>query len=182
MINSIYTCLFNIDKSLRQAFSGVLNSELVQDNFVQIMLMIDQYLLNGVPCFNETNVLAGLVCPYGVTDKITEKLIGKAKEYETKTLSNYIRESQSTYDGYKYNDENIEGSYQVLFDFIDYLDVSCDRYVFIYKLRLFNILSKVCHSDIEITSQVLSNIELNILLNIPFNVIDFTLDDAVITK
>jgi hypothetical protein len=91
------------------------------------MLMIDQYLLNGIPCFNEVNVLAGLICPYGMTDKITEKFIGKAKEYETKTLSNFVRESQTNYDCFRYTNESIEGQNQLLFDFIDNLDLSYDK-------------------------------------------------------
>ena len=91
------------------------------------MLMIDQYLLAGIPCFNDVNVLAGLVCPYGMTDKITEKFIGKAKEYETKTLSNFVRKSQTTYDLHKYINDNVEGTYQLLFDFIDYAELSYDK-------------------------------------------------------
>jgi hypothetical protein len=40
----------------------------------------------------------------------------------------------------------------------------------------------MCHSEIELTSQIITNVEINILLNIPFNILDFTLDDGVITK
>ena len=87
--------------------------------------MIDQYLLNGTPIISDVNILAGLICPYGLSDKITEKVIGKAKEYDTRTLSNYIRESQSNYDSYKYTNET--ESCQILFDFVDYLDITYDR-------------------------------------------------------
>jgi hypothetical protein len=117
----------NIDKALRLAFGGVVNTELIRDNFVQIILMLDQYLLNGTPSFSEVNVLAGLVCPYGMTDKITEKFIGKAKDYDTKTLSNFVRDSQMGYDTYKYNNECFEGNNQLLFDFIDYVEFTYDK-------------------------------------------------------
>jgi hypothetical protein len=91
------------------------------------MLMIDQYLLGGVPSFNEVNVLSGLVSPYALTDKITEKFIGKAKEYDTRTLMNYVRETQTGYDNYKYINENIELEYKILFDFIDNIELICDK-------------------------------------------------------
>jgi hypothetical protein len=48
--------------------------------------------------------------------------------------------------------------------------------------RLFNQLHKICYSDIEVTSQLSDNVELNVLLNIPFNVIDYSLDESVSTK
>ncbi len=91
--------------------------------------MIDQYIINGVPIVSDLNILAGLICPYGLTDKITEKVIGKAKEYDTRTLSNYIREAQSAYDGYKYTNE-VEQC-QILFDYIDYLEITFDKYRYI---------------------------------------------------
>jgi hypothetical protein len=39
------------------------------------MLMLDQLFIGGVPGFSEINVLAGLVSPYALTDKISEKFI-----------------------------------------------------------------------------------------------------------
>lgn len=159
---------------MKLAFNNNVTIDNIRDNFVQIMLMIDQYLVNGVPVINEVNVLAGLICPYGVTDKITEKVIGKAKEYDTKTLSNYTRETQTSYEGYKYSNENIDINYQILFDYIDYLDIVCDKG--------FNQINKTCYSEIDVSSQLLTNVELNLLLNIPFGILDFSVDESVLTK
>lgn len=76
---------------------------------------------------SEINVLAGLICPYALTDKITEKFIGKAKDYDTKTLLNYVNATQANDDTYKYQNENVQSSYEILFDFIDYLELTCDK-------------------------------------------------------
>ncbi len=90
--------------------------------------MLDQYLLNGIPILEDENVLAGLISPYELTDKITEKFIGKAKEYDTKTLSNFISESQQNYGNYIYTDESQYSEFRILFDFIDYIELTCDKY------------------------------------------------------
>ena len=90
LIDSIYSILETINKTLQQAFDFNLTVDSVRDNFVEISLMIDQYLLNGVPVINEVNALSGLVSPYNFKDKITEKFIGKAKDYDRRTLLNYV--------------------------------------------------------------------------------------------
>jgi hypothetical protein len=41
---------------------------------------------------------------------------------------------------------------------------------------------KTCYSEIEVLSQIEANIELNLLLNIPFGVLDFSVDETVNTK
>jgi hypothetical protein len=112
---------------LRLAFGGIVNTDLIRDNFVQIMLVVDQYLLNGTPCFSDVRVMAGLVCPYGMTDKITEKFIGKAKDYDTKTLSNFVQATQTTFDIFKYDDMAFETNNQLLFDFVDYVELTYDK-------------------------------------------------------
>jgi len=50
--------LDKIEEILLKAFDGNLTLDIIRDNFVQILLMIDQFLLNGVPVFEEENVLA----------------------------------------------------------------------------------------------------------------------------
>jgi hypothetical protein len=127
LIISVYKILENINQSLLQAFDNNLSVELIRDNIIDIMLMIDQYLICGVPVFNDVNILNSLIMPYKLTDKITEKLVGKAKDYETRTLCNFIFQTQTGYDGYKYLDENVRGNYEILFHFIDYLELTCDR-------------------------------------------------------
>jgi hypothetical protein len=174
LISSFYNILQNVNKILLQALDNNLSADLIRDNFVEITLMIDQYLLSGVPIICDSNALSALVSPYKLKDKISEKFIGKAKEYDTRTLLNYIRESQMSYDNFKYNNENIKSNYEVLFHYVDYLELSCDRY--------FNQLSKNLSTEIEVYSQMPYNIDLNLLLNLPFNVFDFSVDDGVITK
>jgi len=127
LITSAYQILENINKALLQAFDNTISIELVRDNLIDITLMVDQYLLCGVPVLNDVNVLSSLITPYKLTDKITEKLIGKAKDYDTKTLSNFLAQTQTSYNGYKYLDENIKQHYEILFHFVDYLELTCDR-------------------------------------------------------
>ncbi len=117
----------NIEEILLRAFDGNITLDIIRDNFVQILLMLDQFLLNGVPVFEEENVLAGLISPYEITDKITEKFIGKAKDYDTKTLANFLRESQVNYENYIYTDETSYSEYRILYDFIDYIELNCDK-------------------------------------------------------
>jgi hypothetical protein len=127
LINSVYKTLETIRNALLQSFDNNLTIDNINDNFIQISLALDQYLINGIPAITEPNVFAGLISPYDFTDKLTEKVIGKAKEYDTKTLANYVRERQTTYDSSTYNNENFEGRDEILFDFNDYLDLICDR-------------------------------------------------------
>ena len=129
MLISIYKILENIHQSLLQAFDNNVSAEIIRENIIDITLMVDQYLICGVPVLNDVNVLSSLIAPYNLTDKITEKLVGKAKDYETKTLTNFFSQLQTSYDGYKYLDENVRGNYEILFHFIDYLELICDRYV-----------------------------------------------------
>lgn len=127
MINSLYNTLEKIEEILLKAFDGKITLDNIRDNFIQILLMIDQYLLNGVPILEDENVLTGLISPYEITDKITEKFIGKAKEYDTKTLSNFVKDSQINYENYIYTDENYYTEYRILYDFIDFIELNCDK-------------------------------------------------------
>jgi len=127
LVSSLYKTLDKIEEIILKAFDGKINVDYIRDNFVQIILMLDQFLLNGVPLFEEETVLSGLINPYDYTDKITEKIIGKAKDYDVKTLGNFVRDSQVNYENYIYTDENQYSEYRILFDFIDYVDMVCDR-------------------------------------------------------
>ena len=127
MVSSLYKTLDKIEEIILKAFDGKITLDNIRDNFVQIILMLDQFLLNGVPIFEEETVLSGLITPYEITDKITEKIIGKAKDYDIKTLANFVRDSQINYENYIYTDENQYSEYRILFDFIDYIELVCDR-------------------------------------------------------
>lgn len=127
LITSVSKILETINSTLMQAFDSNLSVELIRDNIIEIMLMIDQFLISGVPVFNEVNALSGLISPYNFKDKLTEKFIGKAKEYDTRTLLNFVRDTQTSYENFKYLNENIKNNYEVLFHFNDYLELSCDK-------------------------------------------------------
>lgn len=126
LIPSVYKILENVKNAIKQSIL-ILNSELIRDNFINITLLIDQYLLKGYPIFNEMPVLSSLICPNSITDKITEKFVGKVKEYDTRTLSNYMKELQINHEGFKYNDETNYAVYEILFDFYDFIDCTVDK-------------------------------------------------------
>lgn len=89
--------------------------------------MIDQFLLKGIPIFNEIPVLCSLICPNSLTNKITEKFVGKVKEYDTKTLNNYMKELQINDEGYRYSNETTFPAYEILFEFYDFFDCTVDK-------------------------------------------------------
>lgn len=49
-------------------------------------------------------------------------------------------------------------------------------------LRHFNQMSRTGNCEVNILSQLMSNVEMNILFNIPFEISDFSLNEAVLTK
>ena len=71
--------------------------------------------------------MSSLICPNSLTNKITEKFVGKVKEYDTKTLYNYMKDLQVNEEGYKYNNETTFSTYQILFDFYDNLECTVDK-------------------------------------------------------
>lgn len=174
IIPSLYKILETIDQSLKLAFKNEVKADLIKDNAILILLMIDQFILCGIPLFVDSNILEELVKPYAITDKISEKIIGKAKYYDTKTLSNYIKDRQIYQHVYKYNDEIRSINPKIYFDFNDYIDLSADK--------AFNILNNSCLSQLEILAEIPKNTPLNMLLNIPYEVLNFTIDDNVLTK
>ena len=122
--------MYRVLETIRNAIHASLNEincESIRDNFIHILLMIDQYITDGVPTFNEENVLASLISPIDLTDKITENIIGKNKDYNTSTLNNYLREIQTGYDSFKYKNDNIVGNYQLLFNYRDNLELVYDK-------------------------------------------------------
>ena len=90
--------------------------------------MIIQYELKGIPIFNEIPVLSSLICPNSLTNKITEKFVGKVKEYDTRTLNNYMKDLQINDEGFKYSNETAFAAYEILFDFYDFIECTVDRF------------------------------------------------------
>ena len=122
--------------------------------------MLDHYIPNGIPLLSDQNVLTTLVTPYKLTDKIGEKIIGIAKTYNTVTLDAYVNNAQieMNADFIKYRDELCKSLPQLLFDYIDYVTLTCDK--------KFNVLNNTCYSEINIKSDLPNNTPINILLNI----------------
>ncbi len=174
LIPSILSTLKSIHLSISQAFDCQITTDNIRDNMVEISLMIDQYIINATPVLSDINTLSSLISPYNFKDKLTEKFIGKAKDYDTRTLSNCIRETQTTYDTYRYTNENIRNNYEILFHYNAYVEMTCDRN--------YNQINKIIHSEIDVFSQIPGNIDLNLLLNIPFNILDFSVNESVQSK
>jgi len=126
LILSIFKILENLKDAIKQSLL-VLNTDNLRDNFINITLLIDQFLVKGYPIFNEIPVMSSLICPNSLTNKITEKFVGKVKEYDTKTLYNYMKDLQVNEEGYKYNNETTFSTYQILFDFYDNLECTVDK-------------------------------------------------------
>ena len=125
--------------------------------------------------------MSSLICPNSLTNKITEKFVGKVKEYDTKTLYNYMKDLQVNEEGYRYNNETSFSAYEILFDFYDNLDCTVDRYLSNIKNRNFQIISKTISSDIMVKSNYLANVDCTLLLNVPFDYLDFTFDNSIKT-
>ena len=175
-IPSYNTILSNLNHTLTTAFKTSPTPTLIRDNIILILLMIDHYIPNGIPLLSDQNVLTTLVSPYKLTDKIGEKIIGIAKTYNTITLDAYVNNAQieMNADFIKYRDELCKSLPQLLFDYIDYVNITCDK--------KFNILNNTCYSEINIKSDLPNNTPINILLNIPYEIISCSVDNSVNTK
>jgi hypothetical protein len=138
--------------------------------------MLDHYIPNGIPLLSDQNVLTTLVTPYNLTDKIGEKIIGIAKTYNTVTLDAYVNKAQieMNADFIKYRDELCKSLPQLLFDYIDYVTLTCDK--------KFNALNNTCYSEINVKSDLPNNTPINILLNIPYEIVACSVDNSVHTK
>lgn len=91
-------------------------------------MSLDQFLLNGVPVINDIHLISSMISPSMIADKISEKLIGKVKEYECNTLVNYLDGTQSSNDLFnKYVNDYSDINNQLLFDFIDNLELTLDK-------------------------------------------------------
>jgi hypothetical protein len=123
---SIYKILENLKESIKQSL-GIINTDNLRDNFINITLLVDQFLVKGYPVFNEISVMSSLVNPNSLTNKITEKFVGKVKEYDTKTFNNYLKELQMNDEGYKFNNETAFAAYELLFDYYDNLECTLDK-------------------------------------------------------
>lgn len=165
LITSIIKILDSIVYALKSNF------ELTKDNLiankVNILLMLDTYLLKGTPIFNENSVLSSIVDPYDVVDTFTEYYIGKAKSFESRALISFARETQIAY-GYPYFLNPVlksKGQEKILVDFIDL--VSNANYDSMFQLQHCELGSKL-----KINYLVGSRIDAGISINIPFRVVN----------
>ena len=63
-IPSYHRILQEINQSLTLAFKATPTTSLIRENIILILLMIDHYLIGGVPMINDEFVLSSLVTPY----------------------------------------------------------------------------------------------------------------------
>jgi hypothetical protein len=141
------------------------NSEYIKENLINILLMIDFYLLDGVPVIEDHAVLASLIQSYDFSDKITENYIGKPKIYDCSTLEAYLKESQCNKDFlyYTYPYAKKLDKDKVLIDYID--DVN------------YCVLDKNnCVTDVEMSSKLVlfslitNKIQLGLTVNFPYKI------------
>ena len=137
--------------------------------------MIDHYLTKGIPNFNDTYVLSTLTSPYGIKDKISEKIMGIAKNYNSNVLNNYLSNLQlNKNENYMYKDDNKTNFQNIFFDYIDNLYITLDK--------KSNIINNKCYSEIIANCNIQENVPLNMLLNIPYQILSFSIDENVTSK
>ena len=173
-IPSYLTILDNIINSLKNAFEASIDKNLIRDNIILILLMLQHYLNYGVPIYTDSYINSSLINPYKLTDKISEKIIGLAKIYNISTIKNYLQNLQLNLKNdnkFFYIDKNKEQTPKVLFDYIDKINLICDK--------KGNILNNKCFTEINVNSQVQKTFEINTLINIPFEFLSFSKDKLV---
>ena len=92
-----------------------------------------------------------------------------------------MKESQINHEGYRYNDETNYAAYEILFEYFDFLDCTVDKYNDCNYFRNFQLTTKLISSDIMVKTNYVANVDCTLLLNIPFDYLDFTLDNSVKT-
>ena len=174
-VPSYYSILNLIHNTLKYAFNEYPNKTLIRENIILILLMIDHFLTKGIPNFNDTFVLSTLTSPYGIKDKISEKIMGIAKNYNSNVLKNYLSNLQlNKNENYMYKNEDKTQFQNIFFDYIDNLYITLDK--------KSNIIFNKCYSEIIANSNIQENVPLNMLLNIPYQILSFSVDENVTTK
>lgn len=173
-IASLYNILSKINDTLKLAFNEPPNAQLVRDNIVLILLMIEHMISANTPVINEIAVLSSMVRPYGLTDKISEKIIGIAKTYDTSLLSSFLSAMQLGNHIYKYENESEKTTPTILFDFIDKIRCICDKKFVVKRNESF--------CEVVVNSKIPYNISLNILMNVPFDISSLSVDECVTTS
>lgn len=173
-IASLYNMLSKIHDTLTLAFNEPPNAQLIRDNIVLILLMIEHMISANVPVINENVVLSSMVRPYGLTDKISEKIIGIAKNYDTSLLSSFLSGVQLGNQIYKYEDESQKSTPTILFDFIDKIRCICDKKFVVKRNESF--------CEVVVKSKIPHNTSLNILMNVPFDISSISVDECVTTS
>ena len=174
-VPSYYSLLNTIHNTLKYAFNEHPNKTLIRENIILILLMIDHFLTKGIPNFNDTFVLSTLTSPYGIKDKISEKIMGIAKNYNSNVLKNYLSNLQlNKNENYMYKDDNKTNFQNIFFDYIDNLYITLDK--------KSNIINNKCYSEIIANCNIQENVPLNMLLNIPYQILSFSIDENVTSK
>ena len=174
-VPSYYFILNTIHNILQFAFNEYPNKTLIRENIILILLMIDHFLTKGIPNFSENYILSTLTSPYGIKDKISEKIMGIAKNYNANVLKNYLSNLQfNKNENYMYKDDDISQFQNIYFDYFDNLTITLDK--------KSNIINNKCFSEIIANCSVQENVPLNMLLNIPYKILSFSVDENVTTK
>ena len=172
-IPSYLSLLNTINTVLISAAKTEPSPQFINDNIVLILLMIDHFISASSSLINNSSVLSSLVTPYALTDKISEKIIGLAKSYDSSALEDYLNHLQIGGKEYVFNIEKYKYTPTLLFDYIDNVKV------FVEKNG--NVLRNSVFSEININAITEENHQLNILLNIPFTLGAISIDNSIST-
>ena len=172
-IPSILSFLNTISTVLTSVSTTEPTPQFISDNIVLILLMIDHFISASLPIINNKSVLSSLITPYALTDKISEKIIGLAKSYDSLTLEDYLEHLQINGKEYEFHIEKNRYTTTILFDYIDNVNVVVDKKTTVLRNTVF--------SKININATTMENHPLNILLNIPFTIGAMSIDNSIST-
>lgn len=154
-----------------------LSSEEIIKNNTNILLLIDSYLINGIPIFSEPSILASIFNPVDITDEISETLIGRPKKYSTDVFENYINDYQVSHIPFSHSFSNnfFNNSNRLLIDINEYITNSIfdNQFNQIY----LNLILCICANN-----QSSSIRKANLSLNLPFGIDFFLFSKDVLTS
>ena len=170
-LSSTITDIIKIHDIIHQAIKlntkEEITIEFLVENRINILLMLDSLLIDGIPFLLNTNVLSSFIQTPNFSDNFTENYIGKAKEYDLTTFENYLKETQLNHDHpdklFYYNSFAKEQKEKILIDYIDELNFAeLDKY------NSFIDAEVVC--KLKFTSVVSSKIDIGISFNYPYKI------------
>lgn len=162
------------NSALTLSFGKCPDKSLIHDNIILVLLMLDHFCFKGIPTFSDPYILASMTNPYGLTDKISEKIMGVAKSYNTEVYNSFLSNNESS-KMHLYVDEPTKKNAKLYFDYFDNISLILDK-------KTGNIISNKCYSEIIYESSIVKPFDLSVLLSLPFKIVSLSKDSFVYTK